>query len=158
MIRRNIAVVAMLAVAAVPGAASADGPGTTPLCTALPNTVGADVQVGDRHVHVPAISDGRLCVEVAPVVGEPGPASLTVYQFCGTPCFRVVVEEGDWAVASTRVRAYLTYEADGVAQYVPIVDLPISLGVHNATPVCVAVGNPIPVCPDNSLTLPIPVP
>jgi hypothetical protein len=158
MIRQTVAAAAMFAVVAVPGTAMAEGPGATPLCAPLPNTVGLEVKVGDKTVHVPAISNARLCVQVDPVVGGPAPVSLTVYQFCGTPCFRLVVEDSDWTVASTRVSAYLSYETDSFPHYVQLVDVPISVRLDNPTPVCVAVGNPIPDCPENSIAVPVPTP
>ena len=139
-----------------PTAASADPP---PLCVQVPvGTVGVHVEVGDEEVHVPAFTDVHLCAAGWPPEGEPLPVRLEVYLWCGFPCFTLVVEEGEWTAASTRVTAWLAYTADGVPTEIPLVDVPIAVVPDNPNPVCVAVGNPIPECPENSLVVPVPAP
>lgn len=157
MIARALVVVAMVAGFSAPTPAAAYR--EIPNCVEVPvDTVGAHVEVGDEEVHVPAISNARLCVVVSPPVGEAAPVEFTLQPGCGFPCFVLVVEEGGWMVASTSVEAYLTYDVDGVPVTVPVADFPISVTVYNSNPVCVAVGNPIPECPDNTLVVPIPAP
>lgn len=157
MFRRAAVVVAMVAglSAPVPAMAYHEIPG----CVEVPvDTVGAHVEVGDEEVHVPAISNARLCVIVSPVVGETAPVEFTLLPGCGFPCFVLVVEEGGWMVASTSVKAFLTYDVDGVPTTVPVANFPISVSIYNSNPVCVAVGNPIPECPENTLVVPVPAP
>lgn len=157
MIVRSVVVATTIAVLSAPTAARADDWPT--VCVPAPaDTIGVHVEVGDKEVHVPAISDARLCVTVFPPVGEASPVQLTLVPGCGSPCFVLVVEEGGWMVASTRIQAYLSYASDGVPVVVPLADVPVSVSVYNSTPICVAAGNPIPECPPNTLTIPVPLP
>lgn len=154
---RTWVVAAMAAGLCVPVAALADHEETAWCMPAPVGTVGLHAEVGTEEVHVPALTDVALCVDVPQPVGQGStPTEFTQYPGCGFPCFRVVIEEGRWTAASTRVSVYLRYEADGVPTVVPLANEPIWVGVDNPNPVCVSMGNPIPECPSYSIAVPIP--
>lgn len=157
MIGRGVVVAAMVAGLCAPTAArAAEG---TPTCVPAPvGTVGLHVEVGNEEVHVPAVSDAKLCVVVWPVLWQEGPVDLVVYLTCGFPCFRLVIERGTWTLVSTRVSVYLSYTEDGVPTTVPLADVPVIVRPDNPNRVCVAMGNPIPECPPDSVAVPVPAP
>lgn len=157
MLRRAVAIASAVAALLAPGAASADDP--TVLCVPVPvNTVGAHVELDEEELHVPAISNAELCAAVWQPVGERPPVELTLHEGCGFPCFSLVVEPRGWVFVSTRVAVYLTYEADGVPTTVPVADVPIEVWFYNPNSICVAVGNPIPECPEGSVAVVVPAP